>query len=279
MQLTRFYLQLIKTPQTGLLLFTALAGYLGSGGNLPTSTLLLALLGLLLAVSGTTAVNMVCDRDIDAVMKRTNQRPLPSGHLTHRAAAWFGTLLILAGMALNFRIDTLYALMVLIGIFADLIIYTIWLKRRSPWSIVFGGIAGGMPILAGRVLAIGAVDSIGLLMGLSILLWIPTHILTLAMNHSDDYRLAGVPIFPNVFGFVKARYFIALANLLAAGIFMIIFYLLDIPRAGLMVLRIGSLLLVILSLRLILNPSRETNFTLFKFASIYMATAMLILIL
>jgi heme o synthase len=279
MQLTRFYLQLIKTPQTGLLLFTALAGYLGSDGSLQTNTLLLALLGLLLAVSGTTAVNMVFDRDIDALMGRTRERPLPAGHLTQRAATLFGTALILAGMALNFWIDTLYALMVLIGIFADFIIYTIWLKRRSPWSIIFGGIAGGMPILAGRVLAIGAVDGIGLLMGLSILLWIPTHILTLAMNHSDDYRLAGVPVFPNVFGFVRARYFIALANLLAAGIFMTIFYLLDIPRAGLMVLRIGSLLLVILSLRLILNPSRETNFTLFKFASIYMAAAMLIMII
>jgi len=222
---------------------------------------------------------MVFDRDIDAVMDRTCKRPLPAGHLTLRGATFFGTVLILSGMALNLWIDPLFALMILIGIFADFIIYTLWLKRRSPWSIIFGGIAGGIPILAGRVLAIGAVDGIGLLMGLSILLWIPTHILTLAMNHSDDYRLAGVPVFPNVFGFDRARYFIALANLLAAGIFMIIFYMLDIPTAGLMVLRIGSLLLGILSLRLILNPSRETNFTLFKFASIYMAAAMLILII
>ncbi len=279
MQLISFYLQLIKTPQTGLLLLTTLAGYRGSGGALPVSTLLLALLGMLLAVSGTTAVNMVFDRDIDAVMQRTRRRPLPAGNLTDRQASVFGVLLIGSGMVLNLWIDPLYALMVAIGVFADFVIYTLWLKRRSPWSILCGGIAGGMPIVAGRVLAIGAVDTIGLLMGLAILLWIPTHILTLAMNHSDDYRLAGVPTFPTVIGFEKTRYLIAAANLLAAGIFLTIFYLLQIPRPGLMVLRIGSLLLGILSLRLILVPSERANFTLFKFASIYMAAAMLILIL
>ena len=155
MRLIRFYLQLIKVPQTGLLLFTALAGYLGSGGNLPAASLLTAILGLLLTVSGTTAINMVCDRDIDAVMERTQHRPIPAGHLSQRAATLFGSVLILVGMLLNLWINPLYALMVLVGILADFVIYTLWLKRRSPWSIIFGGIAGGMPILAGRVLGTG----------------------------------------------------------------------------------------------------------------------------
>jgi len=278
-KLFRFYLALVKTPQTGLLLFTALAGYQSANGHLELTEGLLAFLGLLLAVSGTTALNMVFDRDMDAVMERTKSRPIPTGAVTPRAALIFGIILITVGMVLNFRISVLYANVVLAGVIFDFLIYTIWLKRRSPWSIIFGGLAGGMPILAGRVLAAGQIDLLGILMATAVLLWIPTHILTLAMNHSKDYSLAGVPTFPNVFGFNKARHFIALSNMTAAIIMLHIFYRLQITTPGIIILLIGNLVLFILSYKIIRQPSLKMNFTMFKFASIYMAVAMLILVL
>ncbi|MBA7650933.1 MAG: hypothetical protein GH143_10250 [Calditrichaeota bacterium] len=277
--LLQFYIRLIKTPQTALLLFTAVAGYRSAGGNLALSEILVALVGLLFTISGTTALNMVFDRDIDAVMERTRIRPIPTGVISPNAAFVFGSVLIVAGMSGNYWVSLSYATVVLAGVFFNLAVYTLWLKRRSPWSIVFGGLAGGMPILAGRALALGHIDWIGILLALVILLWIPSHILTLAMNHSRDYKLAGVPTFPNVFGFNSARYFMAVSNLAAAGIMLAVFLWLGVSVAGIVVLGLGSLILLGFSVRNILYPSERVNFTMFKFVSLYMAGAMLILIL
>lgn len=278
-RLLRFYIRLIKSPQTALLLFTAVAGYRSAGGNLALPEILVALVGLLFTISGTTALNMVFDRDIDAVMERTRTRPIPTGVISPNAAFAFGSVLIVAGMSGNYWVSLSYATVVLAGVFFNLAVYTLWLKRRSPWSIVFGGLAGGMPILAGRTLTLGYTDWIGILLALVILLWIPSHILTLAMSHSRDYKLAGVPTFPNVFGFNSTRYFMAVSNLAAAGIMLAVFLWLGVSVAGTVVLGLGSLILLGFSVRNILYPSERVNFALFKYVSLYMAGAMLILIL
>jgi heme o synthase len=277
--LIRFYIELIKVPQTGLLLFTAYAGYRSAGKCIDPLSLFFAGAGMLLVISGTTALNMVFDKDIDIIMKRTKLRPLPTKNISARAAGIFGIILIILGMALNVYVSVIYSLLVIAGTFFDLIIYTIWLKRRSPWSIIFGGLAGGMPILAGRGLVTGEVDLIGILLAFIIIAWIPTHILTLAMKYSDDYKLAGVPTFPNVFGFRNARFFITLSNVIAAVSILYAFYLLNISTPGLVIAIVGSVLLMILSLRIILNPVEKSYFTLFKYASLFMAGIMLILVL
>jgi heme o synthase len=284
MNLIKFYIQLIKTPQTGLLVFTAFAGYqsavnAGSIAALPISQVIWAFIGLILVVSGTTALNMVYDKDIDALMKRTKNRPLPKGILTPKQASIFSWSTIAIGTIINLQLSMIYAIVVLFGWLFDFLVYTIWLKRRSAWSIVFGGLSGGMPILAGRVLAIGQVDMIGILFAFAILFWIPTHILTLAMNHDKDYRLAGIPTFPNKLGFETTRYIIAISNLFAAIILLYAAYLLNVSQNGVWALRLGSFVLFILSWRLLSTPSKERNFTLFKYASIYMVLSMLTFIL
>ena len=279
LSLILFYIRLIKVPQTGLLLFTAFAGYRSSGESFDPFLLILAAAGMLLVISGTTALNMVFDRDIDNLMKRTQNRPIPLKKISYRSAAIFGSILVVIGFVLNFLVSFQYMLIVALGMFFDLVIYTIWLKRRSPFSIIFGGLAGGMPILAGRVMVIGNVDLVGVLLAVAILFWIPTHILTLAMNHSDDYRLAGVPTFPNVFGFTNARFFITLSNLIAAGTFLAVFILLDMPQIAIYMCIAGSALLLLITIRVLVVPSEKTYFLMFKFASIYMAGIMLILVI
>jgi len=280
LSLIRFYIQLIKTPQTGLLVLTAIAGYRSAANNEYSFIIvLLAMIGLLLVVSGTTAINMVFDHDIDTIMLRTKKRPLPTGNLSEFDATMFGIVLIAIGMAINLYISVIFAIVVFFGLFFDLVIYTFWLKRKSPWSILFGGIAGGMPILAGRVLAIGYIDWVGTILGLSILLWIPTHILSLTMNHAHDYKLAGVPTFPNVFGFKSTRNLIAISNIVAAGLMLIAFYLLNVSQSGMYILRISIIILLIFSIRMVASPSRKSNFVMFRYASIFMGIAMLILII
>src|SRR5690606_38276665 len=102
-------------------------------------------------------LNMVYDRDIDARMKRTAQRPLPSGQLSTGEALRFGVLLSTLGVGGALLLDPWYGVVVGAGLTFDVMVYTIWLKRRTPWSILWGGIAGGMPILAGRTLGAGPV--------------------------------------------------------------------------------------------------------------------------
>ena len=273
----KFYIKLLKTPQTGLLLFTSIAGYLASSGQLSVELVILAMLGMVLAIGGATALNMSFDEDIDAKMNRTKNRPIPKGILTSRKALIFGWILIIIGMVISYLIQPLYSLIVAFGVFFNYIIYTLWLKRRSALSIIFGGLAGGMPILAGRVLATGYVDLIGILMSLGILFWIPTHILSLAMNHSEDYRIAGVPTIPNKFGFTRTRYFITTANIIAVLIFLYICVMLEISKTGIMILLFGSAVLIVTSLIIIIKPSERANFYLFKFASLYMVIAMIIM--
>jgi len=274
-----FYVRLIKVPQTGLLMFTAVAAYVSAAGNREISALIIAGLGLLFVVSGTTALNMVFDRDIDYIMERTKSRPVPSGFITARAAFIFGFFLIIGGLVLTFLASVIFAVIVAAGMFFNFVIYTLWLKRRSPWSILFGGLAGGMPILAGRVLAIDRIDIIGLLLALAILFWIPTHILTLAMKYSKDYKLAGVPTFPNVFGFANARYFITISNMISAGIIIYVLVLLEVSLTGIVVCLVGTLLLFLFSFKTVIHPNNSAYFTLFKYASIYMLGVMLILVL
>jgi protoheme IX farnesyltransferase len=274
------YWALIKSKQTFLLLATGLAGYLSARPEASTAaTAALMTLALFATISGTTALNMVLDRDIDAQMGRTARRPLPSGMLSVREAALFGAILVAAGLALAFWQSQPFGWVIGTGIGLDLGVYTLWLKRRSPWSIIFGGVSGGMPILAGRVLSTGGVDGLGLLLALSVLLWIPAHILTFAMKYADDYRQAGVPTWPAVYGFDSTRQFIAVSNALRALSLVAAGWWLSICPWSLGLLALSGVVTVSLSLWAVLQPSEELNLRLFKFASVHMLGSMVLLTL
>lgn len=274
------YWPLLKSLQTGLLLATGLAGFMSSRCPVMHWTTLLGLTGsLLLAISGSTVLNMWYDRDIDAKMKRTCWRPLPSGKVTPGEALLLGLALSALGVGWALGMDIKYGVIVFAGLFFDVIIYTIWLKRRTAWSVLWGGISGGMPVLAGRVLGLGELDWVGAALSLSVLFWIPTHMLTFSMRYHEDYQAARIPTFPAVYGFRATRLVIAISSVLqvialgaaALGIGMEIGYLRLIG-----VLSCGLLLF---ALRSAARPTERVNFRLFKFASIYMLSTMLLLVL
>lgn len=275
----RLYWTLIKSLQTGLLLVTAAAGYLSACCLNPQAVSLAGLLGsLFLAVGGTTVLNMVWDRDIDACMPRTARRPLPAGQIRPAEAWVLGGLLTAAGLIWAVSLDTRYAAVVLAGVGLDWLVYTIWLKRRTPWSIVIGGLAGGMPALAGRVLALGQVDLTGLLLALAVLLWIPTHILTFSIRYQRDYAAAGVPTFPAVCGVRGTQRIIALTTLLAAACLLAVGRLVGLPLMEMACLGGAGALLITLAGWSALKPSPKLNFALYKAASIYMLAAMMLII-
>lgn len=277
----RLYWSLIKSLQTALLLVTGVVGYLSVGRGLAGHGWeLFGVAGsLFLAISGSTVLNMWYDRDIDACMDRTCLRPLPSGQVDPTEALILGLLLSLVGVGWALAVDPLFGFIIFGGIFFDVVVYTFYLKRRSPWSIVWGGVSGAMPLMAGRALAMGHVDAIGLLLAAAIVFWIPTHILTFAMRYADDYARAGVPTVPGVYGFRVARITIAVSSILAASTIILAAWGVGLTAGGMAALLVFSAALLLLALTSVLRPSQSLNFTLFKFASIYMLSAMVLIIL
>jgi len=276
----RLYWPLVKSLQTGLLVSTGLAGYMSARCpvfNLPTLAGLLV--SLVASISGSTILNMWWDRDIDARMGRTRKRPLASGKVNPVEALRVGLVLSALGVGLALVMDIGYGLVIFAGLLFDVVVYTMWLKRRTCWSIVWGGIAGGMPILAGRVLGVGGLDGIGLLLSIGVLLWIPTHILTFSMRYFDDYRSARVPTFPSTYGFGVTRATIATSSVLAALAMGLAGWGIGMQWGFLRLLGVLSTGLLILAVSMIWRPSERVNYGLFKYASLYMLSEMLLMMI
>jgi len=274
----RLYWPLIKSLQTALLMTTGLAGYMSARCPVTTRPTMLGLaLSLFLTISGSTILNMWYDRDIDAKMGRTAKRPLPAGTLDATEDLRLGLIVSIIGVGIAVSMDALYGLLIFGGLFIDVVIYTIWLKRKTAWSIVWGGISGGMPILAGRALGIGTLDWVGFALLLAILFWIPTHILTFSMRYHEDYKAAGVPTFPSTYGFQFTRNIIAISSILAAIFIGGAAYGIGTDWGYLRLMAVLSGGLFILAITSIFKPSEQVNFGLFKYASLYMLSSMILL--
>ena len=273
------YWPLIKSTQTGLLLATGIAGYLSAGTRIGLLTLLGVSFSLFLAISGSTIMNMWYDRDIDAKMKRTHKRSAASGELDPNEVFWVGMSISMLGIGWALIIAPLYGLVVLAGWFFDVIVYTLWLKRRTAWSIVWGGISGAMPILAGRVLATGHIDLVGSLLALAILFWIPTHTLTFSIKFREDYANAAIPTFPSTYGDNFTRATIAVSSVLAALAIGWASVLIGISAGYLRLIAVLTAGLLVLAFATFRAGSERVNFGLFKYASLYMLSSMIILAL
>ncbi len=274
------YWALIKSLQTGLLLFSGIAGFASARCPVTSPEAILALMGsLFLAISGSTVLNMVFDRDIDSLMERTAHRPLPAGRLGVFEAAFLGVGLSGLGLLWSFQLSALYGIVVFAGLFFDVVVYTLWLKRRTPWSILWGGVSGGMPILAGRVLAVGSIDFLGLLLALAILMWIPTHIMTFGVKYQEEYVSAGVPVFPNSYGLGTTRAIIAASTVATVSIMFLVGMVLGQYWAYMAVLLILGGILMGMAAATLIQPSLRLNSALFKLASLFMLGALGLVVL
>ena len=182
------------------------------------------------------------------------------------------------GVGWGFLLKPLFGMIVFIGFFTDIFIYTIWLKRRSAFSVIFGGIAGAMPVLAGRALGTGTIDWVGITLSLAVLLWIPTHIMTFNLKYKVDYQRAGIPTFPSTYGDKATHFVIAFSSVAAAIAMGIASYGIGMTWGYLRLLIVLSSGLLILAAWSLLRPSPKLNFGLFKYASVYMMSSMLLVL-
>jgi heme o synthase len=194
------YIALMKLRVVELLLVTTIPPMVVAYKGIPSlSSMLATLVGGTLAAGGANAMNMVYDRDIDAVMKRTQRRPLVTGVISPRDATIFAVLLeLLAYLVLQHWDNQLAGLLALSGTFFYVIIYTIWLKRRSKQNIVVGGAAGAVPVLVGWAAITNNITWAPVLLFLVIFIWTPPHFWALAVRYRDDYAAANVPMLPVV---------------------------------------------------------------------------------
>ncbi len=260
------YVCLTKPKQTFLLLLTSVFTYIGAGGyKLDILTLLTA--AMVLSISGTTAVNMALDADIDSMMGRTRQRPIPSGRVTRSEALAFGILLFLLGVAVAYLINPWTAFSTSLGVVFDLIVYTLWTKRRTPLSIVFGGVAGAAPSLAGWTAARGMLELPAMLIALITITWIPAHIWYISIYHVEDYRAAGVPMLPVVVGVEKTAKIIVASIIVMLASELSLFVFGPFGPAFLVISLPSTLLLLYRSVLYARNPSVEEAKGMYKTAS------------
>lgn len=257
--------------------FTALAGLAVTPGPALDGWRIAALgVAVVLSAAAAGGFNQWFERDLDAHMRRTRRRPFVTGELVHDAR-WLWLLgaitlasVVLAALATNW----LAALHTLLGAFVYAIVYTVWLKRRTWWNIVIGGLAGSFAVLAGAAaVAPGMPPTVPLILAVVLFLWTPPHFWSLAIACREDYEAARVPMLPVVVGDARCactilRYTIVLVLLAFAPLAFGMGWIYGIG-AG-----VGGALFVFASMRLAANPSRKTALANF-FASLIQLTLLL----
>ena len=195
------YLQILKPRVMSLVVFTGFVGLVVAPGHLHPVLAAIAVLCIAVGAGASGAINMWYDRDIDAVMRRTASRPLPSGRMLPGEALGFGVALAVGsvavmGLAVNWVAAQLLALTIAFYVF----VYTIWLKRRTPQNIVIGGAAGALPPLIGWTAVTGDIGWGAVALFAIIFFWTPPHFWALSLYRAGEYAAAGIPMLPVVAG-------------------------------------------------------------------------------
>ena len=195
------YVALLKPRVMSLVVFTGFVGLYLAPGHLHPVLAVIAVLCIAVGAGAAGAINMWYDRDIDAVMRRTRDRPLPAGRMAPGDALGFGCVLagasvLVMGLGVNWAAAALLALTIAFYVF----VYTIWLKRRTPQNIVIGGAAGALPPVVGWAAVTGDVGIPALVLFALIFFWTPPHFWALSLYRAGDYANAGVPMLPVVAG-------------------------------------------------------------------------------
>jgi protoheme IX farnesyltransferase len=270
----RPYISIMKLRVVSLLVLVAVATAIAAAGPQTTifSLLVLFVVGVLSA-GGCGAINSFWDRDIDPIMRRTAARPIPLQLIRpevkalYFGAASVGIALVLGTILLN----TLTALFVLLGALIYIFVYTIWLKRRTSLSIIWGGFAGSCPVLAGWASTTGSITPLALLLALVVLVWIPGHNWTFAIRMRGDYERVGIPVLPTEIGNERTM-LLSISSIIGVLAIVLIAHVLGYASLGFALVSLLVTLIVLISgFRAVRTPTPANAWRLYKILSLYLA--------
>lgn len=268
------YIEVTKPSTVALLTFTCIGAMVAAGGvnHLSLSEWALALVAITAGCAAADTLTCYIDRDIDALMDRTKARPLPGKRIfpPEKALAW-GLSLAVVAMTLSFLFNPLAALWMFLGLFDNVVIYSLLVKRRSCTNILLGSISGGMPALFGWAVVQGNVTWTPLLISLLVITWTPNHIWNLAIRYREDYTRASVPMLPVVTDLRLA------VNLIVMSVVLMVVESLLLGAVGgfgpiyFAVAILGGAVSLSGHAYLYLKPTERNAWLMFKLSSLYLA--------
>lgn len=271
------YLSLTKPRVVGLVLFTAMVAVVVAADGAPSAgTLGLVLFTGFLTSGGAAVLNHYLDRDIDHGMGRTRRRPLVTGQIGNpRRVAKVAVAMIATGLAIAALFSPMLTLFLFAGAFTYVIVYTAWLKRRTPLNIVIGGFSGSCAVLGGWAAVDPGLGLVPALLGLLVLLWTPAHFWSLAIARSADYDRAGVPMLPVVVGPKAASRWVMVHLLGTVGLSLAVYPTGDFGWVYLGVALASGIMFFKMGLQLLARPGAEAAWPLFKFSGLYLGALFL----
>ncbi len=267
------YFALTKPRIIELLLVTTFPAMVVAADGIPNLWIALAtLIGGSLAAGGANTINCYIDRDIDAIMRRTHSRPIPSGLIKPANALIFGmTLSVTAFAFLTLTVNLLTACLAVSAILFYVFIYTLWLKRTTVENIVIGGAAGAIPPLCGWAAVTNSLDAAPLIMFAIVFLWTPPHFWALAISYTNDYAAAGVPMLPVTRGAIEARRRSLVYAIVTVGISLSLYLTGDVGVVYLASAAIFGALFIWLAVQQIKQATVKAAMSLFKYSTSYLA--------
>jgi protoheme IX farnesyltransferase len=268
------YIEVTKPPIVFLLVFTSLATMIVAWKHtlapLTPTLFAVAAVAVTAASAGCDTLTCYIDRDIDGIMYRTKHRPIPSGRIAPKNALAWGVFLSALGLVLAYWINLLSFVWIALGIIDNVVVYSLFLKRRNPLNIILGGVSGGLPVMFGWSAVTNSVELLPVLLAALVVLWIPGHIWSLAIFTKEDYERARVPMLPVVTKLSTALRCIVSTVVLMVPFSLWIFFEGRFSLVYLAVVAVFGFWVLYVNLKLFLNPDKEMAYRAFKASSPYL---------
>lgn len=272
----KLYIPLFKLRIAFLITFSAIVGALSattSGKEIMWNNILLLSIAMMMGSMGSGAFNHYLDRDIDIKMGRTKRRPLTTGVMTSSAPVfWMASLLMVMALSLTtLTLNYVVSLHLFMGAFVYVVLYTVWLKRRSWANIIIGGLAGSFAVLAGAASINPEMCALPLILALVMFFWTPSHFWSFAIVHKEEYKNAGVPMLPVVIGDKKTSVYILINTILLVASSFLPSYLGHLGTFYMVAASMAGAYFIVKNIQLLKNPTSKIAWQNFKASMYYLA--------
>ena len=266
----RIVIVLVITAVTSMLAATRFDGTPQSAWDISIWKLLFLIICGSLSSMGASAINQFYDKNIDNLMVRTSKRPIPSGRLKANNVLIYGMSLSIVSVILAwFTLNPMATLMIALGIFFYVVVYTLLLKRRNVWNIVIGGFAGSAASMAGWATTTNSMDILGFLVGWIVFMWTPPHFWCLAIKTREEYSKARVPMLPVIYGDKVTAKYIFINSLILIP-YSISLYFFGLGILYLAVAAASGTLMTVYHYKLLQNPNPEFAWKAYKVTAPYL---------